>query len=78
MTSQLDDDIFDDLFHGCALAAFVEQSRLQQTCPDREQTRRRAFQLYEERLARTQPHNRIDDARPEALPCIATSEEPHV
>ncbi len=78
MTSQLDEDIFDDLFHGCALAAFVEQGHLQKAWPDREQTRRRAFQLYEERLARTERHNRIDEARPKALPCNATSEEPHV
>ena len=50
MISQLDDDIFDDLFHGCALAAFVEQSRLQQDWPDREQTRQRAIRLYEQAL----------------------------
>ena len=50
MISELDDDIFDDLFHGCALAAFVEQSRLQQDWPDREQTRQRAIRLYEQAL----------------------------
>ena len=78
MTSHPADDILDDLFHGCALVAFVEQARLQQTWPDREQTRRLAFQLYEERLARMPLHKRIDEARPEALRCNASADESHV
>lgn len=46
-----DDDILDDLFHGCAFSAFVEQAIVQGGPPDMEATRRRAFQLYEEALA---------------------------
>jgi hypothetical protein len=45
------DSILDDLFHGCALAAFLEQAEAQQGWPDPEATRRRAYQLYEEALA---------------------------
>jgi hypothetical protein len=77
MTSHPANDILDDLFHGCALAAFVEQARLQQTWPDREETRRRAIRLYEDQLARTPRHNRIDVSQPEPLPCSGSSEEPH-
>jgi len=43
--------VLDDLFHGCALTAFLEQAAVQQTWPDREATRKRAFSLYEEQLA---------------------------
>ena len=77
MTSHLADDILDDLFHGCALAAYLEQARLQQTWPDSEQTRRRAFRLFEEQLARSPRHNRIDVSEPETLPCKASHEEPN-
>jgi hypothetical protein len=45
-------DPLDDLFHACALQAFLEQAHLQKTWPDEEATRRRAFLLYEETLAR--------------------------
>ena len=45
------DDIFTDLFQGCALAAFLEQAHAEQTWPDAEATRRRAYQLYEQALA---------------------------
>ena len=41
-----DENILDDLFHGCALDAFLEQSRIQQCWPDPEATRRRAYRLY--------------------------------
>lgn len=55
MTETLD-DILDDLFHGCAFAAFMEQAVLTDGFPCPEMTRRRAFQLYEEALAvRRQP-----------------------
>ena len=47
----LDPDIFDCPFHGAALAAFVEQAALTGGPPDMEATRRRAFELYEQRLA---------------------------
>lgn len=45
-----DDDIISDLFHNCALVAFVEEARAQQGWPDCEATRRRAYALYEEAL----------------------------
>ena len=50
MTTDLD-EMLDDLFHGCAFAAFVEQAIEQGGPPDMEATKRRAFQLYEEALA---------------------------
>jgi len=55
------DDILDDLFHGAALAAFVEESRLAggHPCPDK--TRRRAYRLYEEAL--TEKNERRPDER---------------
>jgi hypothetical protein len=47
-----DDDILDDLFHGCALQAYLEiWVQTQQFPPNQEATRRRAYQLYEEALA---------------------------
>ncbi len=46
-----DSSILDDLFPGCALAAFLEQAHAQQGWPDSEATRRRAYQLYEQALA---------------------------
>jgi hypothetical protein len=46
-----DDDILDDLFHGCALVAFLQQAIEQGGPPDSEATRRRAYRLYEEALA---------------------------
>jgi hypothetical protein len=45
------DDIWDDLFHGCAITAFVEEAIKARAMPDSEATRRRAYQLYEEALA---------------------------
>lgn len=43
--------ILDDLFHACALRAFLEQAALCQAWPDEEATRKRAFAFYEEALA---------------------------
>lgn len=45
-------DILDDLFHGCAVAAFVEVWR-ETGCfpPDSEAVRKRAYRYYEEELA---------------------------
>ncbi|MDX2059683.1 MAG: hypothetical protein SFV24_17865 [Gemmatimonadales bacterium] len=51
MSSDLD-DILDDLFHGCAFAAFVELAIERGALPDAEATRQRAFRYYEEELAR--------------------------
>ncbi len=45
------DDILDDLFHGCAFAAFIDQAIEQRGPPDIEATRRRAFDYFEEELA---------------------------
>ena len=39
------DEILDDLFHGCAFAAFVEQAIAQGGPPDREATRRPGLSL---------------------------------
>jgi hypothetical protein len=45
------DDPLDMLFHGCALAAFVDQAEAEQGWPSSEATRVRAFRYYEEALA---------------------------
>lgn len=45
------DDILDSLFHGCALAAFIDQAIEEGWPPDMEATRRRAFAYYEQELA---------------------------
>ncbi len=47
----IDDDILDDLFLGCALAAFIEQAIEERCPPEMEATRRRAYRLYEQALA---------------------------
>ena len=60
MTDTLD-DILDDLFHGCAIAAFVEQASLQADWPCPEATRRRAYRLYEESLARKDRPGNVPD-----------------
>ena len=45
------DDILDDRFHGCALAAFLELAVASGQIPDQEATRRLAYRYYEEALA---------------------------
>lgn len=45
------DDILDDLFHGCAFAAFVELAATQGGWPCPDATRRLTYQFYEEALA---------------------------
>ena len=77
MKSPLDPDIFDDLFHACALAAFLEEARLTQAWPDREHTRRRAYLLYEQELARQPRNYRIDETPSGPLPCDANQEKSH-
>jgi hypothetical protein len=54
------DDIWDDLFHGCAWAAYIDQAHAKPGRPDSETTRQRAFQYYEEELAKK---NRPQDGR---------------
>jgi len=44
------DSLLDDLFHGCSLSAFVEQAKAQQTWPDAEPTRVKAYRMYEDAL----------------------------
>jgi hypothetical protein len=44
------DDILDDLFHACSLAAYLQQAQIQQGWPDSEATRRRACAYFEELL----------------------------
>ena len=51
MTGRPPDDVLDGLFHACALAAFLEQARVEQGWPGSEATRRRAYRLYEAALA---------------------------
>ncbi len=47
-----DDDFWDNLFHFCALRAYLEIAALtKQFPPDSETTRRRAYELYEDALA---------------------------
>lgn len=43
--------ILDDLFHSCALTAYVEQALLECSWPSPEPTRRRAYSYYEQSLA---------------------------
>jgi hypothetical protein len=52
MTDDLD-DILDSLFHGCALAAYLDQAAEDGGWPpDSEATRQRAYRYYEEELAK--------------------------
>jgi hypothetical protein len=46
-----DSNIFDDLFHGCAFQAYLDEARAVQGWPESEATRRRAYRYYEEALA---------------------------
>ncbi len=49
MTDQ-PEDILDSLFHGCALAAYLDQAVEEGGWPSSEGTRRRAYRYYEEAL----------------------------
>lgn len=44
-------DPLDDLFHGCALAAYLQQAALEQAPPSTEPTKHLAYRLYESALA---------------------------
>lgn len=50
MASDLD-AILDDLFHGCAFAAFVEQAVAEGGWPGPDATRNRAYRHYEKAVA---------------------------
>ena len=56
------EDILDDLFHGCAFAAFVEQAVIDQGPPDPESTRRRASDYYEEALRAKNARRALPDS----------------
>jgi hypothetical protein len=56
------EDVLDSLFHGCALAAYVDQAALQQGRPDSVATRQRAYDYYENALAEK---NRRKTGQPE-------------
>jgi hypothetical protein len=45
------DEILDDLFHGCAFAAFVEEAAKVGGPPCADRTRQRAYEYYEASLA---------------------------
>jgi hypothetical protein len=45
------ENVLDDLFHGCALAAFVEQACRAGGWPESETVRQRAYDLYEQSLS---------------------------
>ncbi len=60
MTAELD-EILDDVFHGVAFAAFVEQARLAQTWPDSEAVKRHAYRLYEATVAERNADRVADD-----------------
>jgi hypothetical protein len=51
MTQTDEEGVLDDLFHGCALAAYVELARACGGIPDSDETRRLAYRYYEEALA---------------------------
>lgn len=48
------EDIMDDLFHGCAFVAYIEEATKAGGEPCSELTRRRAFQYFEAALAEKQ------------------------
>jgi hypothetical protein len=48
----LNDDVLDDLFHGCALAAYVKLAMACGGFPDQEATRQLAYRYYEEELTK--------------------------
>lgn len=50
MTGGRKDDILDDLFHGCAFAAYVELAIACRGVPNPDATRRLAYRYYEEEL----------------------------
>ena len=45
------DDFWDDLFHACALQAFITEAIGRGGTPDIEATRKRAYREYEDALA---------------------------
>lgn len=62
MSDRPADGVLDDLFHGCALAAFLERAVAGQGWPDPEATRRLACRYYEQALAERDAGRRGDAA----------------
>ena len=60
------DEILDDIFHGCALAAYLDQAEAEQGWPSSEATRRRACAYFEEAL---KTKNLGDSSRPKSDEC---------
>lgn len=54
----IETDLLDDLFHGCAFAAFVEEAAQVNGVPSSEATRRRAYRYFEDALAEKQDRPR--------------------
>ena len=68
------ENLWDDLFHGCAWAAYIEQMAAEgRWPPDAEATKQRAFRYYEEELAKK---NRMKEnsTRREASPAVRSEE----
>jgi hypothetical protein len=57
-------DPLDDLFHGCALSAYLEVAAREQGWPGSEATRQLAYRLYEDAIAEK---NRRVDANSETV-----------
>ncbi len=57
------DDLFDDIFHGAAFAAFVEEARLAGSFPCPTKTRQRAYRYYEQALAEKNANKAPRDAK---------------
>ena len=55
-----DEDVLDSVFHGCALAAYLDQAVAEQGWPSSEATRVRAYRYYEDALAEKNGRTRLD------------------
>jgi hypothetical protein len=65
MNNTTDDSILDDLFHGCALRAYIEVMMTTGEYPPAcEATRRLAFRYYEEALAAKRTQNGVGESTP--------------
>lgn len=71
------DDILDDLFHGCAFAAYVELAIATGGPPESEATRRLAFRYYEEELKRKIKLDRRPTKQSDGAPLANSSEGAH-
>lgn len=72
------DSLLDDLFSGCALDAFLEQSHAEQGWPNSEATRRLAYRLYEDALAAKSRNGLPTPARSATMPPCRNGETPGV